>query len=267
MATSTIIRLAIRALNHPAARSLAKQVMGLLKKEGPENKKKLSKLGLQLRRYFNKTARKAENLMSETISPTADVNVRRQLFYNKYGQGQKAGKGYFADFKKTPMIDIDLPGPHPDSSIVWSSEGEAMKAINKYLKTAVGKDSLFKLYRTPGGLRLFDLARRRSPRQYYDPRRASGWLQHQLGEDPWYSWHNLKRGAFASRVGPKPGRKDDYVAKFIDYVGEGEPNPKNFMDVKLYHDDLIRRIMENSTKSEASMGGWFDILGRAAYTK
>ena len=46
MATSTIIRLAIRALNHPAARSLAKQVMGLLKKEGPENKKKLSKLGL-----------------------------------------------------------------------------------------------------------------------------------------------------------------------------------------------------------------------------
>ena len=267
MATSTIIRLAIRALNHPAARSLAKQVMGLLKKEGPENKKKLSKLGLQLRRYFNKAAKTAENVMTETISPTPTVNLRRGLFYNKYGKGQKAGKGYFADFKKTPMIDIDLPGDHPKSSVVWGSESEAMDAINKYLKTTSGKDSLFKLYRTKGGLRLFDLARRRGVREFYNPQRRTGWLNRQFGEDGWFRQHNVKRGAFDSRLSAKPGRREDYITEFIDYIGEGEPNPKNFMEVNVYHDDLIRRIMEHSTKSEASMGGWFDVLGRAAYTK
>ena len=258
MGINIILRLAISGLNHPATKALAKRMMKNLSKG---NVAKAQQQASILNRVIGKV--KGLTLQSKPIG--RNVNLRKELYYNPHTQ--TAGKGYFGDFKKTPMIDIDIKGAsHLARNVYHQGKPEALKGLFKYLKTPAGKKSLFATYETPGGIRLFDLARRRVPRKYYNPTgnlggRESGMLNLKLGGDPSYPPFNLRRGGYGSRLSPKPGRKGDYVAKLLDYYGSGQAIPRNVMEVKKYHDALIRKILESSTKENINIGGFFKLLG------
>ena len=255
MKTSAIIEMAIRALNHPATRAYAKKTIEALKSGDTQA---VRRTGGVLKKVLDKSIQKVKGLTVEEkfVNPGKTVSLRRELFYNPHTQ--TAGRGYFGNFKETPMLDLDLPGTsHFDRNVIHASKSEAIKKIAQFLKTPEGKKSLFAAYDTPGGIRLWDLSRRMNPEKYY----KKG-ISEALGDDPDYRFWNVKRGGYATRLSPKPGREGDKVATFVDYLGSGEAIPANVQEVATWHDNLIRRILESSTKENISLGGLFDLLGK-----
>jgi hypothetical protein len=253
MFPALIVKLAIKGLNHPATKTLAKSIMTSVKSG---NIAKAEKQASILKTVFNKGISRVKGLTTEVKPLSKSVNLRRELYYNPHTQ--TAGKGYFGDFKKTPMIDIDLPkGAHFARNIVHESKDKALKNLFSYLKTPEGKKSLFATYDTPGGIRMWDLSRRMSPKKFY----KTG-ISKRLGDDPSYGMYNMRRGGFGTRLSPKPGRQGDYVARFVDYFGEGKAIPRNVTEVKKYHDDLIKKVVESSTKENINIGGLFDLIGK-----
>ena len=255
MKTSTIIKLAIRGLNHPATQAYARKTIEAVKNGDTRT---VRRAGGFLKKALDRIVAQAKNAVGEEkfVNPGQTVSLRRELFYNPHTQ--TAGKGYFGNFRKTPMLDLDLPGAsHFDRNVIHSNKEQAIKKIAEFLGTPQGKKSLFAAYDTPGGIRLWDLSRRMSPKKYY----KKG-ISEALGDDPDYRTWNVKRGGFATRLSPKPGREGDEVAKFVDYLGSGEAIPENVQEVATWHDNLIRKILESSTKENISLGGLFDLLGK-----
>lgn len=254
MAINALLKLAIAGLNHPATKSLAKK---LIKNVSAGNTLKVNKQASLLSRALGK----ATQSLSQTKSVNPNFSLRQDLNYNPLTH--TAGKQIYGHFKKTPMIDIDVKGAsHFARNVHHQGKPEALKGLFDYLKTPPGKKSLFATYETPGGIRLFDLSRRTTPQKYYNPTRESGRLNLKLGGDPDYPVYNIKRGAYASRFTPKPGRDRDYVAKLIDYYGSGQAIPKNVLEVKKYHDTLIKRILESPSKEEINIGGLLQLIGK-----
>jgi hypothetical protein len=258
MPVALIVNLAIKALNNPATKALAKRIM---KNVGQGNVARAQEQASILKPLFNKGIARLKGATIQTKPLTKNVNLRRELYYNPHTQ--TAGRGYFGDLKKTPMIDIDIKGKsHYARNVYHKGKPEALGNLFNYLKTPQGKKSLFATYETPGGIRLFDLSRRKVPKKYYNPSNESGWLNLKLGGDPDYPVFNMKRGGYGTRLSPKPGREGDYVAKFLDYYGSGQAIPKNVLEVKKYHDALIKRVLNSSSKENINIGGLFDLIGR-----
>tara|TARA_Y100000310_G_C20545482_1_gene745359 strand:+ start:278 stop:1099 length:822 start_codon:yes stop_codon:yes gene_type:complete len=174
----------------------------------------------------------------------ADINLRTD-YYPNLSTG-KAGPMHMIDYKKTPIIDLDLPdslGSHVGAQIRYQNYTDAMKGIDKYLKTPAGQASSFDIYGTNAGLRLFDTARRMSPLQYANTSRL-------VGSDQYFIGHSLMRGKFGARVSPKPGRTESVVANPLERgYGEGTPLAKNIREIRV-HDKLISTIQETKTPSD-----------------
>jgi|TARA_R110002020_G_scaffold167214_2_gene355434 hypothetical protein len=255
MGVGSILRLAIRGLNSPPVRKLAQKVIYKVKVGDIKEANKGANI---LKRTFYKGTSRLKQVVDKQKPLSKNVDLRRELYYNPHTQ--TAGTGYFGQFKKTPMIDMDVAGPsHYAYNVGHKTKKDALRALSDFTKSRAGKKSLFKVYETPGGLRLFDLSRRTSPRGYYQTGNSPSMA---LGDDISYVNYNLKRGGFASRLSPKPGRVDDYVAKPLGYAGRGKAHPLNRLEVKRYHDRLIAQIVRNSTKDKISIGGLFDMIGR-----
>ena len=258
MPINLIVSLAIRGLNNPVTKSLAKRIMTNV------SKGKIARAGEQasiLKTAFRRGVSRLQGATIQSKPLSKNVNLRRELYYNPHTQ--TAGRGYFGDFKKTPMIDIDVKSKsHYARNVFHKGKPEALGDLFKYLKTPLGKKSLFSAYETPGGIRLFDLSRRTVPKKYYNPSNESGWLNLKLGGDPAYPVFNMKRGGYGTRLSPKPGREGDYVARFLDNYGSGQANPKNVLEVKKYHDDLIKRVVDSSSKENINIGGLFSLIGK-----
>jgi hypothetical protein len=258
------IRLAIRALNNPATKAFAKRI---LQSANTGNVAQATKQASMLSKAMKSGIFKISDATVKTKNLSKAVSMRKQgLYYNP--QNQTAGTGYFTQFNKTPMIDIDVAkgGSHYAKNVVFQNKDAALTNLSKYLKTPEGKKSLFATYDTPGGIRLFDLSRRRTPKAYYNPTgnvggKESGWLNLKLGGDHAYPAMNLSRNKFSARISPKPGREGDKVAKLIDYMGDGSAIPKNLGEVRKYHDALINKVIKSSTKDNISIGGLFSKIG------
>ena len=198
MPVALIVNLAIRALNNPATKVLAARIIRNVSKGN------VSRAGEQasvLKKVFRQGIGRLKEATVQSRPLSKNVNLRRELYYNPHTQ--TAGRGYFGDFKKTPMLDLDLPGAsHLARNVVHQSKDKALQNLFSFLKTPEGKKSLFKAYDTPGGIRLFDLSKRMPPEKFY----KTG-LSQRLGDDPFYRLFNLKRGGFGSRLSPKPGRE------------------------------------------------------------
>ena len=172
------------------------------------------------------------------------TTLNTQFAPNRYTL--QAGPMHVGYNKRVPMLDIDLPDPtaHMNSQIIHKSKGDFMKRLDKYLKTPQGQASNFDLYDTPGGVRAFDLGVRTSPAKYFNRARA-------LGSDPWYQYYSMKKGAFASRISPKPGRQGDFIAqKFDTNYGLGKVNETSRMEMGRYHDDIIKKIVNTDTPAD-----------------
>jgi hypothetical protein len=252
---SSIIKLAIRGLNSPPVRKIAQKVIYKVKTGDIKEAQQGANI---LKRAFNKGTGKLKRLTTQQKPLSKNVDLRRELYYNPHTQ--TAGTGYFGQFRKTPMIDIDVAGPHHYAyNIGFPTKKDALRNLADFTKSKAGKDSLFKVYETPGGIRLFDLSKRATPRSYYQTGQSPSKA---LGDDIGYVNYNLRRGGFASRLSPKPGREGDYVARFRGYAGKGKAHPLNRAEVNKYHYYLIRRIVNNSSKDKISIGGLFDMIGR-----
>ena len=205
-----------------------------------------------------------------------DVQLRRELKYSPPhnsltgkrltpGGGGALSRAYYTSSKNVPMIDIDLPSPwHTSRQIIFNSRGEALGNLKEFLKSSAGKNTAFKAYDTPGGVRLFDISRKGrgiSPKDY--KKRAEA-----LGNDPAYLEYSIPRGRWDARIMPKPGRKGDYIAKPLkgDYRkiikgADADISKRSYDEVTNIHDALMLRILHNKLKSgNISLGGMLDYV-------
>ena len=241
------------------------QALKIAKKMDAIGVKALDEPGI-LGKVGKKVGRKASNVVgrlstkTKTLSP--DVNLRnQQFFYNPHEN--KAGQVLFTDFKKTPMIDIDVAkgGMHFPGNVTHADRKTALEGLFRYLGSPGGQDDVFRVYKTKGGIRLFDVGRRMSPHDYYTSTYIpKGNLAKRLGGDKDYEKYNLSRKMFGSRISSKPGRTNDTI-DFMGTHGGGQPIQLNVDEVKMFHDDLIKQIIKSSSKDEISLGGLFDLIG------
>lgn len=206
---------------------------------------------------------------SEFRPMSADVALRRELFYNPTGGqlgGGSFGRGYFSAHKKVPMVDIDLPGPsHSGMQVMFETKKDAMQNFLDFMKTKFGKKTAWKLYDTPAGIRMFDISKKSRGAR---PRFYEG-VSQELGSDPYYIAFSRSKGTYDSRLMPKPGRKGDFVARPINRIGQkkvfkGEDatiDPMSWKEVRSAHDMLIQQILRNKRREgNVNLGGLFDML-------
>ena len=189
------------------------------------------------------------------------VTLRKEFFINP-ATGKATPNMYFGNFRKTPMMDIDVkrvPGRksgHFDRNVTYNTREDAFKDINKYLSSPLGQTQSLRAYNTPGGIRLIDMKNRMTPIQYFKPN--YGMPGGAIKTDPDYISRRLyPGGAFDFRLSPKPGRQNDYVAKYVGTLGQVKTNPKNVFEVDNYHDDLINTILNTH---DNTLGGLFKLL-------
>ncbi len=182
-----------------------------------------------------------------------NVGLRKGFLYSP--SYDKASNAYFLSLKKTPMVDIDLPSAlrHSKAQIVFDSQRQAIKNLIDYAK--FDKNSLFRIYKTPAGLRIFNIGKRTRPSK------TTHAIDKALGGDYSYRRGVLERGTFDARLSPKPGFPDDYGARYLGTIGQSPANPQNLMEVTKYHDGLIRHIINETNKyGYPTSGGLFSLM-------
>ena len=284
-----LTRLAARALKNPETRQLGKQLAHELSGTRSKNKAimtaaKITKANPNISfkpksptRVFSThhhSKKKDADIFWDKLrmaeleqikKPTKDITMRKGVMYNK--KKKVSSPMYFTGFKKTPMVDIDWEDPfsHAIQQVVFrgpkkQARKDAIKNLLDYVKA--DKSSRFRLYDTPAGMRIFNLSHRTSPNK------MTYAIDKALGGDKWYRQGTMKQNIFHTRVSPKPGRtpetgypEGDYIAKLIGDVGTGPINPKNLQEVKRYHDDIIRVIL-NQTEyyGYPTSGGLFSLM-------
>lgn len=201
------------------------------------------------------------------FQPFAGNILRKTGPYKGKGHGAY-GRGLYGEQKKVPITDIDLydPSSHAADQVVFKTLKDFTPAMRDFMKTKRGKQSAFKIYRTPAGLRVFDVSkvsRRERPLVYDEVWQA-------LGADPRYTNMAISKGAYATRLHPKQGRRSniwglpgnvrtgkfskenpgDFVAKqkYPGAILKGPDaiiDPKSLREVDLYHDNFIKVILHN----------------------
>ena len=212
-----------------------------------------------------------------------DGNVGRFLLEREAGLGAGSkygsyGRNYYGLQKNVPITDVDLldPTSHKKEQVIFNTLAEFTPALKDFMKTKRGKQTAFKIYRTPAGMRLFDVSKisRKEKTDYY------GEVWDALGVDPYFQSGALKSGTYNTRLHPKPGRKTnvwnlpgnvttgkfakenpgDFVAKqktpgSIIKGPDAVVDPRSLAEVNLYHDMLIRGILERKAKREGRTPG------------
>ena len=135
------------------------------------------------------------------------MSIRQGAFYNPKG-GSKGGgaisRSYFGGHKNVPIADIDLKDPlsHAAEQVAHATLKDFQPALLDFMKTRAGQHSALKIYRTPAGMRIFDVGKKwRGTKPYV----YEGALN-ELGSDPRYISHAIKSGRYNTRMFPKPGR-------------------------------------------------------------
>ncbi len=213
-----------------------------------------------------KRAQDIQNVWATDYKVAEGVGYRSQPYFNPHTG--KANVGTFAEFKDLPIIDIDVPIPgKPPSHHAWQMSvknyDEGLENLHQFTKA--NTDSYLRIYKTPAGLRSFDLSKKASPIEYYKgaygdpnkvyPDKKMNWASI-LGDDTGYQNFNKARGSFAARLGQKAGRADDTVARHIMDMGQASNIiPGQLGKVKVYHDFAIKQILENP-----NLWGWETVL-------
>ena len=204
---------------------------------------------------------------------STDPNVYYRRTHKLKGLGtvptaQNPGKIMeFVGTEQVPMADWDFPGPdHPANSITnVRTLGDAEERVQQYVSQ--NPEAAFRLYRTPGGIRAWDLTTQANPHQYarahkeldIDPnyarisREDSRKRLNFLDDSPYQRPSDA--AVFFSRISPKPGRTD-YVAQPIGEIRGAKAqmnNPVNQKFVRAWHDDPIRQAWLQGNAKQAAM--------------
>lgn len=184
---------------------------------------------------------------------TKNVGFRKGFLYSP--SYDKASNAYFLSLKRTPMIDIDLPNAlrHSKAQITFDSQKEAIKNLIDYAR--LDKKSLFRVYKTPAGLRIFNTGKRTRPSK------STHTIDKALGGDYSYRRGVMERGTFDARLSPKPGFTNDFGARYLGTIGQGSANPQNLMEITKYHDGLIRHLIRETNKfGHPTSNGLFSLM-------
>ena len=204
---------------------------------------------------------------------STDPNVYYRRQHNLKGPGtvptaKDPGKIMeFVGTEQVPMADWDFPGPdHPANSITnVRTLGDAEERLQQYVSQ--NPESAFRLYRTPGGIRAWDLTTQASPHQYarahkeldIDPnyarisREDSRARLNFLDNSPYQ--RPADAAVFFSRISPKPGRVD-YVAQPIGEIRGAKAqrdNPINQRFIRNWHDLPIKEAWLQGQAKQTAM--------------
>ena len=184
-----------------------------------------------------------------------DVYYKRQHKKSKRPD-QRGTVVEFASFNKVPMMDFDLPTiDHKNALGQIASQvtnlGDLEDRIVEYREKY--PQSKLRLYATPGGYRIFDLAQSMTPAEHVEQSKF-------IGSDPAYVEINqqefsrrnyVEPPGFRVRLSHKP-RPGDFVAQpIIDYKG-APMNPRNVEIISTMHDEPIDRAYLKGGVPEAS---------------
>jgi len=130
------------------------------------------------------------------------------------------------------MVDWDpaAEGSSVDDHYTVKNKKEVLEIINSRVETHL--DELWRVYETPsGGIHAFLMSHK------YTPSEGEGVLTEMKG-DLLYRDFSLKRNKWAVRVGPKPNRANDFVARFIGNFGKGIALSDHLKTIKI-HDSFL----------------------------
>lgn len=161
---------------------------------------------------------------------------------------------HFIGLRDTPMGDWDWQDPahKVQNSITIENAGDAYDRIQRY--TRYNPDSQFELYLTPGGMRAWDVGKKKQIENYsmdadfmqIDPNYI------ELGSNPRKlpnTTEPMSQPAFWSRISGKPGRVNDnkdFVALYLGNIAGSDsmPRPSAKRQVQNYHDEPIQRYLQ-----------------------
>lgn len=197
--------------------------------------------------------------------------IRKTGEYKGLGSGVFS-RGVYGQQKRVPISDVDFHDPtsHAKDQVLFKTLKDFTPALKDFMKTKRGKQSALKIYRTPAGLRIFDVSkvsRGEKPMVYDEVWQA-------LGGDPRFTGQAIRSGQYATRLHPKPGRKTNIwnlegnvqTGKFAkqnpgDFVAQQRIpgsiikgpdaiiDPKSLSEVQRYHDGLVKLVLQNKLKT------------------
>lgn len=130
-------------------------------------------------------------------------------------------------FQHIMCLDWDWPDPgHKTHQYI---------TIEKYsdVKRRLEASGLtWRVYITPGGVRAFCLSESR----------AADKIDRKLDADPMYIKMTQKTGLYMARVVPKGERPNDWVAEYVDTIGNKPIIEELYKTVVRYHDNLIKTL-------------------------
>lgn len=144
--------------------------------------------------------------------------------------GEDKGVKYIR-FQHVMMLDWDIPDAvHPEEAVSIQTREEVLTLLTEYCMEE--KNTLFRVYRTPGGVRGFLIS------SVVEGPKAQKEVMERLKCDPLYVKFCVLRNTFACRVSPKIGRANDYVARPWTTIGYGKECPL-VMETVRYHDSFL----------------------------
>lgn len=175
----------------------------------------------------------AANHFSAQASGTINSSIS---FLLKCGETQTWGKFRFdkglkcMDTFNLMMIDWDPTDGEIDDHYTIRSKGEVYQILEE--RVINYPDELWRVYETPsGGIHAFLLSHKYTPEEGYS-------LITEMRGDLLYRDLSIKRGMWGVRIGPKPNRIGDYVARYVATFGSGIPLPEHIEAMKV-HDSFL----------------------------
>lgn len=178
-----------------------------------------------------------DKIMANHFSAQASGTINTSItFLLKCGETQSWGKFRFdkglkcMDTNDLMMIDWDPTDGEVDDHYTIRSKGEVYQILEE--RVINHPDELWRVYETPsGGIHAFLLSHQVTPKQ-------GGDLITEMRGDLLYRDHSIKRGMWGVRIGPKPNRIGDYVARYVATFGQGIALPEHIEAMKV-HDSFL----------------------------
>lgn len=131
---------------------------------------------------------------------------------------------------KLMMVDWDPAEGELDHHYTIHNASEVFQILRE--RVEAHPDELWRVYETPsGGIHAFLVSHTLTPEEGYS-------IQTEIQGDTLYRDFCFKRGKWTARVGPKPGREGDFVARFIGHWGTGTALAVNQEAMKV-HDSFL----------------------------
>ena len=182
------------------------------------------------------------------VPPAIGMQLADDVYYKRQHKkskrpGQKGTVVEFASFNQVPMMDFDLPTiDHRNALGQIAAQVQTLGDLEDRIVEYREKypESKLRLYATPGGFRMFDLAQSMTPAEHVAQSKFVGSdpAYVRINQQPFERRNYKEPPGFRVRLSHKP-RPGDFVAQpIVDYKG-APVNPRNVEIIRTMHDRPI----------------------------